>query len=90
MKVLMFGWEFPPFISGGLGMACYGITRGLINNDVDIRLVLPTKRGVYSENQVEIVAADEVELSEHYRSLMESSFSFKAGKQMLENGLSPY
>jgi glycogen(starch) synthase len=90
MKVLMFGWEFPPFISGGLGMACYGITRGLINNDVDIRLVLPTKRGVYSENQIEIVAADEVVLSEHYRSLMESSFSFKTGKQMLQNNISPY
>ncbi len=29
MKVLMFGWEFPPYISGGLGTACYGITRSL-------------------------------------------------------------
>ncbi len=29
MVVLMFGWEFPPHISGGLGTACYGLTRGL-------------------------------------------------------------
>ena len=29
MRVLMFGWEFPPHISGGLGTACYGLTKGL-------------------------------------------------------------
>ena len=29
MRVLMFGWEFPPHISGGLGTACYGLTRGM-------------------------------------------------------------
>ena len=29
MRVLMFGWEFPPHIAGGLGTACYGMTRGL-------------------------------------------------------------
>jgi glycogen(starch) synthase len=90
MKVLMFGWEFPPFISGGLGMACYGITRGLINNDVNIRLVLPTKRGIYSENQIEILAADEIQLSEHYRALMEAGSAFKTAKQMLDGSISPY
>ena len=29
MKVLMFGWEFPPKILGGLAVASYGITKGL-------------------------------------------------------------
>ena len=33
MKVLMFGWEFPPHISGGLGTACYGLSRGLSTID---------------------------------------------------------
>ncbi|MBI2451887.1 glycosyltransferase family 4 protein [Candidatus Pacearchaeota archaeon] len=41
MKVLMFGWEFPPFNSGGLGTACYGLTKGLSNKGVDIIFVLP-------------------------------------------------
>jgi glycogen(starch) synthase len=90
MKVLMFGWEFPPFISGGLGMACYGITRGLINNDVNIKLVLPTKRGIYSENQIEIVAADEIQLSEDYKKRMEAGASFTTAKQMLDGSISPY
>lgn len=29
MRVLMFGWEFPPYKSGGLGTACYGMSRAL-------------------------------------------------------------
>ncbi len=41
MKVLMFGWEFPPYHSGGLGTACHGLTRGLANANVDVTLVLP-------------------------------------------------
>lgn len=42
MKVLMFGWEFPPFISGGLGTACYGLTKGLKQiGGTDISFVLP-------------------------------------------------
>ncbi len=41
MKVLMLGWEFPPFSTGGLGTASYGITKGLSNNGVDVTFVLP-------------------------------------------------
>ncbi len=38
----MLGWEFPPHISGGLGTACYGMTRGLDELGVDVCFVLPT------------------------------------------------
>ncbi len=41
MNVLMFGWEFPPMSSGGLGTACYGLTRGLSNQGVKVSFVLP-------------------------------------------------
>lgn len=37
----MFGWEFPPLHSGGLGVACEGLVRGLQKNGVKITLVLP-------------------------------------------------
>ena len=40
-RVLMLGWEFPPFISGGLGTACYGLTKALDRRDVDVTFVLP-------------------------------------------------
>jgi glycosyltransferase involved in cell wall biosynthesis len=42
IDVLMLGWEFPPFISGGLGTACYGLTRAMENMDVNIMMLLPT------------------------------------------------
>ena len=42
MKVLMLGWEFPPYLSGGLGTACYGLTKGLDQLGVEVCFVLPT------------------------------------------------
>lgn len=41
MRILMLGWEFPPFISGGLGTACYGLTRGLDRLGARVLFVLP-------------------------------------------------
>ena len=41
MRVLMLGWEFPPFISGGLGTACYGLTKSMSKQGVEILFVLP-------------------------------------------------
>jgi glycosyltransferase involved in cell wall biosynthesis len=41
MRVLMLGWEFPPFITGGLGTACYGLTKALERCGVDVTFVLP-------------------------------------------------
>lgn len=43
IKVLMFGWELPPFNSGGLGMACYGLSKSLADQNVEITFVLPQK-----------------------------------------------
>jgi glycogen synthase len=41
MKVFMLGWEFPPYISGGLGTACYGLTKALDNLGVSVSFILP-------------------------------------------------
>ena len=61
MKVLMFGWEFPPHISGGLGTACYGMVKGLANNDVDVLFVMPSASGDEDQSFVKIVNASDVE-----------------------------
>lgn len=39
----MFGWEFPPFNSGGLGVACYGLMQALAKQGVEVVFVLPKK-----------------------------------------------
>lgn len=44
MKVLTFGWEFPPSKNGGLGVACYGLTRELLENGVEVTFVLPKRQ----------------------------------------------
>ncbi len=41
MKVFMLGWEFPPFISGGLGTACYGLTKAMDQLGIEVTFVLP-------------------------------------------------
>ena len=45
MKALMFGWEFPPHILGGLGTASYGLTKGMaVQKDMQITFVIPKPR----------------------------------------------
>lgn len=61
MKVLMFGWEFPPHITGGLGTACYGLTKGLMNNNQEVTFVVPKAYGDESKN-IRLVNASDVTL----------------------------
>ena len=62
MKVLMFGWEFPPHISGGLGTACYGLTKGLSLNGVEVIFVMPKASGDEDQTYTKIVNASDVEV----------------------------
>lgn len=65
MRVLMFGWEFPPHISGGLGTACYGLTKGLYTVGVDdILFVVPKAYGDEDTSKVHIIDAGSIEVSE--------------------------
>ncbi|MBO5194320.1 MAG: glycosyltransferase [Bacteroidales bacterium] len=56
----MFGWEFPPHIAGGLGTACYGMTKGLAYNDVDVLFVMPSASGDEDQSAVRIINASDV------------------------------
>ena len=60
MRVLMFGWEFPPHIAGGLGTACYGMTKGLAENDVKVLFVMPSASGDEDQSAVSIINASDV------------------------------
>ena len=61
MRVLMFGWEFPPHIAGGLGTACYGMTRGLAQHGVKVIFVMPKAYGDEDQQFVRVVNASDVE-----------------------------
>jgi glycosyltransferase involved in cell wall biosynthesis len=67
MKVLMFGWEFPPHIAGGLGTACYGLTKGLSHfKDLDVTFIVPKAYGDEDQESLRLVGANDVFISEKY------------------------
>jgi glycosyltransferase involved in cell wall biosynthesis len=64
MNVLMFGWEYPPHISGGLGTACQGLVKGLGSyNDINVTFVVPRTYGDEDADGIRLVSASGVELT---------------------------
>ena len=57
MTILMFGWEFPPHISGGLGTACFGLTRALLDEGTTILFVVPKSHG---DEAIPVINASDV------------------------------
>lgn len=61
MKALMFGWEFPPHILGGLGTASYGLTRGMAEQgDMQITFVIPKPWGDEDQSFLKIIGANSI------------------------------
>lgn len=58
MRILMLGWEFPPYISGGLGTACYGLTKALDRLGHSITFVLPKSVDQTTESHVELLSPE--------------------------------
>ncbi|WP_172914230.1 glycosyltransferase family 4 protein [Capnocytophaga canis] len=71
VKVLMFGWEFPPHISGGLGTACYGIAKGLAKHNVNVLFVMPKAGGDEDSSVADIINASDVEMLQNMENIEE-------------------
>ena len=83
MKVLMFGWEYPPHVYGGLATANFGISEGLhAQGDVETILCLPHPFGDEDHTYAEIVAMNHVPIA--YREL-----GYDYVKERLGNIMSP-
>ena len=87
MKVLMLGWEFPPFISGGLGTACHGLTKAMNELGMEVLFVLPKPVPSQFSSHVKLMAP---------RSQMPGSIQYKLSEfervtfRTIDAGLSPY
>jgi len=57
----MLGWEFPPHISGGLGTACEGLTRGLASQGVEVLFVVPKRWGDEQAGHMRLLGCEEVD-----------------------------
>jgi len=89
MKVLMFGWEFPPHISGGLGTACFGLTKGLAQlNDVEVTFVVPKAWGDEDRSNITLLGADQVPVI--HEQIQFTNAKLKVEYYELQSDLIPY
>ncbi len=88
MKVLMFGWEFPPHITGGLGTASYGLTKGLVKHDVEVLFVVPKAYGDEDQRAVRIVNASDIPVN--YKSKEIQEFWSKLTYLEIGSNIMPY
>ncbi len=89
MKVLMFGWEFPPHISGGLGTACYGLTKALSTcSDVDVLFVVPKAFGDEDQSVGSIIGANNVYVRKEIIDI--KGFTKKFNLIQIDSKLIPY
>jgi glycogen synthase len=76
MNVLMFGWEFPPHISGGLGTACFGLTQALAKTRTNILFVVPKADDHRPFDGVDVISASNVPFA---MTVKEEYFSIESG-----------
>lgn len=89
MKVLMFGWEFPPHISGGLGTACYGLTKGLANfDDIEVTFVVPKAYGDEDQSSMRLIGAGDVSITRKKVSF--EDFQKKIDYYEVDSAIVPY
>lgn len=62
----MYGWEFPPRISGGLGTACYAIVKELAKKHIDLTLILPQTSSVAPIASVNLIGCDNLMVAEDF------------------------
>jgi glycosyltransferase involved in cell wall biosynthesis len=85
----MFGWEFPPHISGGLGTASYGLTKGMATlDDLDVVFVVPRSFGDEDQSVVRLIGANKVPVS--YKKIYYKGFSRSIEKIEVSSKIVPY
>jgi len=67
----MFGWEFPPHITGGLGTACFGLTKGMMKQGMEIIFVVPKAYGDESQEAIRLVNASEITIDFRFKGIEE-------------------
>lgn len=71
----MFGWEFPPHISGGLGTACFGMTQALAQKNTEIIFVLPCVNQGDTPSHLRLIPASGTRISYDVQRKISSSVS---------------
>jgi glycosyltransferase involved in cell wall biosynthesis len=85
----MFGWEFPPHISGGLGTASYGLTKGMSTlDDLEVIFVVPKAWGDEDQSTVRLIGANKVPVA--FRKVHYKGFRRSLEKIEISSRVVPY
>jgi glycosyltransferase involved in cell wall biosynthesis len=85
----MFGWEFPPHISGGLGTASYGLTKGMATlDDLEVIFVVPKVWGDEDQSMVRLVGANQVPVA--YKKVFYKGFKRPVERIEVSSKIVPY
>jgi glycosyltransferase involved in cell wall biosynthesis len=85
----MFGWEFPPHISGGLGTASYGLTKGMATlDDLEVIFVVPKAWGDEDQNMVRLVGANQIPVA--YKKVFYKGFKRPIERIEVSSKIVPY
>jgi glycosyltransferase involved in cell wall biosynthesis len=89
MRVLMFGWEFPPHISGGLGTASYGLTKGMSSlDDLEVIFVVPKAWGDEEPVKIRLIGANKVPVA--FKKVRYKGFRHELEKIEVSSRILPY
>ncbi|MEO8149908.1 MAG: glycosyltransferase [Bacteroidia bacterium] len=90
-KVLMFGWEFPPVINGGLGVACLGLCKALASK-VDLQMVIPKCEPGFTMEGMQLTGLNEVSIKELKTEIEKKYYKDVNIREIeyVETSLSPY
>ena len=85
----MFGWEFPPHISGGLGTASYGLTKSMTAmDDLEVIFVVPKAWGDENQSVVRLIGANKIPVA--YRQVYYKGFKRQVEKIEVSSKIVPY
>jgi len=85
----MFGWEFPPHISGGLGTASYGLTKGMSTlEDLEVIFVVPKAWGDEEPSKVRLIGANKVPVA--FKQIFYKGFRRPVEKIEISSKIVPY
>jgi glycogen(starch) synthase len=88
-RVLMLGWEFPPAINGGLGVACHGLAKALASQ-VDLQVFVPQIDRDVPREGFELRGANEVTLQDLVVTEKDYRYESFAEVESIPVSLDPY
>lgn len=88
-KVLMLGWEFPPLINGGLGIACHDLSLAL-SEFVKVTMIIPKSNVNFSIRNLELIGLNNIDITSLQKDIYNVSYKSLEGVSFVPVDLNPY